>query len=409
MFKTAFQLAYKSLFRRATRTSMVVLMIALSLSGLLLLQGLYDGMVTHMINTTLRSDCGEISLYAKNYRLEQDLKYHIDDIPQLQKSLDQIKEIDTYAIRLSQQGLIATAHKSFQATLKGISLEQEKTFGQLDRFLFQGVFDFGKKDENALIGEILAKNLKVGLGSRLVFSAQDANGEINAISFRIGGILKTGNPLIDEETVLIPMKKMSNFLSLPDSATQIALRVYDPSSVKPLQKILQNRLKDLEVYRWDELYPLLIQMRQMMDLFNLISYIIVFIVAALGIFGVILVSILERMREFSVMLAIGASHTQIRLQVILEAFIMALFGYTLGSLLGWFFLIYTASIGIDLGYFEAGLQSFGLGSVLFADIHGYYFLEAFGAVVTASLLSSLWPLYLLKKIDPIRIIQGKML
>ena len=409
MYKIAFDLAWKSLIRRKTRTLMVIMMIALSLSGLLFLQGLYDGMVSHMINTTIRSDSGEISLYAKQYRLEKNIDYHIDDPISIKTYLDGFNEIDAYAIRLSGEGLVSTAHKSLGAILKGVRLEDERRFGDFDTFLSQGKFDFGPKKQEALIGFKLAQKLKVTIGSRLVFTAQDASGEINAISFRISGIVKSGNLAVDEGSVFVSIETMEQFLALPNSATQIALRIKDESHINSIQSKIQKKFNSLDVLRWDELYPLLIEMRDMMDIFNWLSYAIVFAVAALGIFGVILMSILERMREFSIMMAIGTPYKSIRYQVISEAFIMAIIGYIIGALLGLGFLAYTASSGIDLRYYQAGLESFGLNAILYADIRYYYFLQAFGAVFFATFLSVLWPLHVLKKIKPIEIIQGKML
>ena len=80
MYSISRHLAWLSICRRKTRSLMVIMMIALSLSGLLGLQGLYDGMISHMINTTIRSDCGEISLYNKAYRLNKSLDYRLDNI-----------------------------------------------------------------------------------------------------------------------------------------------------------------------------------------------------------------------------------------------------------------------------------------------------------------------------------------
>jgi len=276
---------------------MVIMMIALCLSGLLGLQGLYDGMISHMINTTIRSDSGEISLYNKEYRLNKSLDYRIDNITKYKKVFVGIDGIDAYSIRLEKEGLIATAHKSLSATLKGISLENEQHFGQLETFITEGEYSFGKGDKNALIGATLSKKLNLTIGSRVIFTAQDATGEINSISFRISGILKTGNPSLDENSVFVSMEKMSKFLSLQQSATQIALRVKEIEDITKIQNDLKTLLPDIDVLRWDELYPLLIQMQEIMNIFNLASYAIVFVVAALGIFGVMLVSVLERMRE----------------------------------------------------------------------------------------------------------------
>lgn len=388
---------------------MVIMMIMLSLSGLLGLQGLYDGMISHMINTSIRSDSGEISLYAKEYRLHKSLDQRISTVSNLEKILSQVEGIGAYAIRLEQEGLAATARKSLGAKLKGISLENEKKFGGLDAFITQGEYSFGKDDKKALIGSALAKKFNLTIGSRLIFTAQDATGEINSISFRISGILKTGNTSLDEHTVFISIEKISKFLNLQQSATQIALRVKQGEDIKQVQKELKTMLSDTDVLRWDELYPLLIQMQELMNIFNLASYAIVFVVAALGIFGVMLVSVLERMREFSIMLAIGTPYKTVRNQIIMEASFLGFIGYIAGAFLGWILLLYMSTAGVDMRSFEAGLELYGYSAVMYANMHLYYFFQAFFAVFFATLFSVIWPLRKLKNIKPIQVIQGKML
>ena len=388
---------------------MVILMIGLSLGGLLSIQGLYDGMVTHMINTTIRSDSGEISLYAKKYRLEKSLDHRLTPLSDIKKKLSSIEGINAYAIRLQQEGLIATAHKSRGAILKGISLKKEREFGQFNTFIIKGTYSFGKEDKEALIGSALADKLNLSVGSRVVFTAQDASNEINAISFRISGIFKTANKSLDESAMFVSMEKMEKLLSLKESATQIALRVNEADQIAKIQKTLQRSFPNIEVLRWEELYPLLIQMQDIMKIFNWISYAIVFTVAALGIFGVMLVSVLERIREFSIMLAIGTPYSMVRKQIIMEAVFLGFIGYISGVVLGWLALLYMSTAGVDLRAFEAGLEMYGYSAIMHADIRLYYFLQAFFAVFFATLLSIIWPLRVLKKIKPIQVIQGKML
>jgi len=387
---------------------MVIMMIAMSLSGLLGLQGLYDGMISHMINTTIRSDCGEISLYNKAYRLNKSLDYRLNNITKYEEIFSKVEGIDAYSIRLEKEGLIATAHKSLGATLKGISLDNEEHFGQLNAFITEGEYSFGKGDKNALIGAALCKKLNLSIGSRVIFTAQDATGEINSISFRISGILKTGNPTLDENSVFVSMEKISRFLSLQQSATQIALRVNESEDITKIQNELKTLLPDIDVLRWDELYPLLIQMQEIMNIFNLASYAIVFVVAALGIFGVMLVSVLERMREFSIMLAIGTPYKTVRNQIIMEASLLGIIGYIAGAFGGWLLLLYMSTVGVDMRAFEAGLELYGYSAVMYANMHLFYFFQAFFAVFFATLLSVIWPLRKLKKIKPIKVIQGKM-
>jgi len=409
MYKIAQHLAWLNLWRRTSRSLMVILMIALSLAGLLGIQGLYDGMVSHMIHTTIRSDSGEISFYAKEYRLHRNLIYKLTSLSDIEEKLSKVDGISAYAMRTQQEGLIATAHKSLGASIKGVSLENERDFGGFNSFIIKGSYSFGKEDKEALIGATLAKKLHLDIGSRVVFTAQDTKGEINALSFRISGMIKTGNPALDEYAVFVSMQKMSDFLNLEDTATQIAIRVKDVENISKVQKELKILFPNADILRWDELYPQLIQMQDLVQIFNFAAYMIVFIVAALGIFGVILVSVLERMREFSIMLAIGTPYKMVRNQILLEASFLGLIGFIAGAFLGWLILIYMSIWGVDLHSFEVGLETFGLNAVLIADMKLHYFFQAFFAVLFATLLSVIWPLRILKKVKPIEIIQGKML
>jgi ABC-type antimicrobial peptide transport system permease subunit len=99
----------------------------------------------------------------------------------------------------------------------------------------------------------------------------------------------------------------------------------------------------------------------------------------------------------------------VRNQILLEASFLGFIGYVTGAFLGWIFLLYMSIAGVDMRSFEAGLEMYGYSAVMYANIHLYYFFQAFFAVFFATLLSVIWPLRKLKKIKPIQVIQGKML
>ena len=66
MYKLILKLAWKNSLVRAQRTLLVVIMIAVSMSLMLGLQGLYDGMIADMVDKSKRSDSGDIVIHAKN-------------------------------------------------------------------------------------------------------------------------------------------------------------------------------------------------------------------------------------------------------------------------------------------------------------------------------------------------------
>jgi hypothetical protein len=71
MYRLILKLAWNNAFLRLSRTLLVIVMIAVSMSMMLSLQGIYDGMVINMVDKTKRSDSGEISIYNPDYRLNK--------------------------------------------------------------------------------------------------------------------------------------------------------------------------------------------------------------------------------------------------------------------------------------------------------------------------------------------------
>jgi len=118
------------------------------------------------------------------------------------------------------------------------------------------------------------------------------------------------------------------------------------------------------------------------------------------------VSILDRIREFGILLSIGMYYKYIRLQVTLKALLMGLIGYVLGAILGIIILLYLQQQGIDLSHFADGLESFGMNTTIYGHIKLSYFTTTFVAIIAASLLSVVLPLRRIKKMNPIEVIKA---
>ncbi len=403
MFKTILEVAYKNAFLRKSRAILLILMIGLSMGVMVGLEGLYNGMYVHMIDKSMRSDSGEIALYAKQYRLENDIKYRIENAETKVDRLAKLSGVDFVLRRLQVEGLAQTATKSNPAKVIGIDLKDEEKFGQFSDFLKSGELNFGKN--GIFVGSELAKNLKIKIGSKVIFTTQDSNLEIASLALRVKAIIQTSNIGLDERGIYLPRDRVANLLGVdPNSATQIAIRS-DSEEIGLLQEHIEKLFPDLEVYTFMELYPQLKQMQSMMDIFNAITFTIVMIVVFIGILGVMYVSILDRIREFGILLSIGYGYRYIRIQIISEAFFLGFAGYLLGSLIGFLLLSYMKIYGLDLSMFAEGMESFGMSSTLYATIESTYFVSTFFAIMIASVLSVIPPLRKIKKLNPVEVIR----
>lgn len=399
MFKLIFNLAWNNAFLRLSRTLLVVIMIGVSMSMMLSIQGIYDGMAMHMVESTIRSDSGDVSLYAPKYRLSKNIKHRIKDANRIKQALE--NSVDAIVLRTSVEGLSATARKSAFSNIIGITLADEEKFGYFSEFLKKGKLSF--KHNGAILGNELAKTLKVKIGSKLIFSTQDNSGEINSIALHVRGIVQTSNVVLDASALYVNNVTLHQFLGIDkEDATQIAIRSKDNALVSRLKVAYPK----LEVKRFLELYPMLKQMQAVMVIFNSIIFVIVMLVVFIGILGVMYVSIVDRMREFGIMLAVGMSYRYLRFQIILEALIIGFVGYAIGAILGIVGLLYLQHVGLDLSQFADGMESFGMGTILYANIQVSYFTNTFFAIMSASVLSVFLPLRKLKKLHPIDVIKA---
>lgn len=400
MFSVIVKLAVKNAFLRRARAILLVLMIGLSMGVMLSIEGLYDGMAQDMIERSLRSDSGEVSMYAKGYRIERDIRYRIEQAKGIVNALNARPDVDCALSRLQADGLAQTAFKSYPARLIGIDPEAEEKFGKFNEFAKEGNVSLGSY--GAAVGIELAKKLKLKPGAKLVFSTQDANHEIQSVALRVRAVVQTTNIAIDEQALFVDKARAAKLLAVsPQSATQIALRSQDAV----LKSALQTRYPELEVYTFKELNPQLEQMKEMTDVFNAITFTIVMLVVFVGILGVMYVAILDRIREFGILLCIGYTYAQIRLQILLEALVLAFTGYLLGCLVGWSLLWYLSVYGLDLSAFADGLESFGMRSIMHAQTQAGYFINTFFAILGASVLSVWLPLRRIAKLNPVDVIK----
>ncbi|MCI5207505.1 MAG: ABC transporter permease, partial [Candidatus Electrothrix sp. ATG2] len=277
----------------------------------------------------------------------------------------------------------------------------EERHGHLGGYLHKGDFNFGKKGRGAIIGYKLAEKLQVRIGGKIIVSAQDSLREVSSAALRIRGILKTNNMALDENAVLLSQQQMRKLLAVQEGAAQVAVLLHDEAQIGGLQQELSGKFPELDVQRWDELYPALLQSREMMKIFNMVTNLLIFCVAALGIFGVMLVSVLERLREFGIMLAIGTRFRDICQIILVESFFMGFIGFALGALVGFSTLYYFKIYGLDLSVFSDAFEEFGMDAVTYAMIRPSYFITALLAVIVATFLSILVPLRVLKKAKPI--------
>ena len=386
------------------RSILVIVLIAIGVTGMMFMEGFYQGILSNMKGDFIRNS-GHIIVEHEKYKDSDLFDDRISKLSTFLPNLEALENIEIVAPRLINEGLLATASSSRFVRITGIDKENEKVFGQLDKYVIHGDYDFGKKDKRVMVGAKLAEDLELKVGSKLVVTTQDANGEIASIGTRISAIIKTNNPMIDALTLYMPMKKAASLFGTPDTAVSLAIKVKDDTELSLIKDNIQTILPDsIKAYTWGEYFPMVAQIKATYDAFGTVSYAIVFTIVAIGIFNIILISVLERLKEYGIMMAVGTPFRNIRFQIMLESLILSGAGAFLGVIMGSLLLIYYSDVGITYGDAGKSLASFGMGLVIYTDWTFDYVTSAFTAVIIATLVSVWMPIRILKKRNPMAVL-----
>jgi putative ABC transport system permease protein len=193
-----------------------------------------------------------------------------------------------------------------------------------------------------VIGSMVATNLfprESPLGKKV--SIGDRAFEVVGVLEKQGGILDGGN--IDNQAI-IPLKQfLTAFWSDPDYT--IAVKAKSPEQLEETKEELRVALRRVRrVAPHDEDDFAINQLDQIVDMFHkeagVIAAIGLFItglslfVGGIGIMNIMFVSVAERTREIGIRKAIGAQHSHILIQFLVEAVLLAGIGGLLGVAVG---------------------------------------------------------------------------
>jgi ABC-type lipoprotein release transport system permease subunit len=227
---------------------------------------------------------------------------------------------------------------------------------------------------------------------------------------RVTGIYRSGSDLLDGGYLFSPIGKVQTLLGLVDGQiSQLALRLSDRHDSQDMASRLNQRLMgtSLEAQPWENLMPVVVQMVDMtrVDFYLILG--VIFVVVGMGVMNTMLMSVLERTREFGVLLALGTEPSQVLRTLMYEAAILGIAGLLAGSLAGMALAIYFQNVGIDLSAFVDSMEAIpGMTDRVYPKlIPGNLWLPAL-LLFCVGLLASAYPALKAARLQPVAAIHG---
>ncbi len=339
--------------RRYARRS-ILTATAMIVGGALMIFSLSLGDVGHedWIESGARLGSGHISIQGPGFRTTQKIEDRLSSAARAatETALQQpgiVEHVVAVVPQLAIGGLASSPTGARPAQIIGVDPVAEAEFSILDDKLVEGRYLEPDDRLAAYVGAVMLESLDLRLGSRLVLTAQDAEGEISGQLVRVVGVFRTGVPEIDQALVQIPINTAGSWLRSGEDVTTIAVLLDRSRSVGPVHRRLERELSDeietgqLDVLTWRESSPELDAAVRIDDLGNYVWQGIMFGIIALGIVNTVLMSVMYRKREFGLLQALGFTPRQTGSLVVTEGVLLTVVsgvvGVALGLALTWFF------------------------------------------------------------------------
>lgn len=358
-------LSWRNLTRRKRRAFITALTVALGVFLSVTFTALGDYSYTNMINTSAKMGFGHVTVEADGYNANPSLDKRIAKVDELLTIVRADPGVESAVPRITGQAMFSTASRSVGGVFMSIDpkVETQSTMAFLGMIADGRMFD-DVDGRGAVIGVKLMKKLNLKLGGKFVYTTTGATGDLVSEVARVTGSFKTGVEEVDGSFALLPIGRMRNALGYSrDEATMIVTFIRDHRDAEGVKAVLEKPLagRGLEILTWRQTQADMAGHVAVDQATNYIYQFLVGVMIAAGILNTVMMGVLERWREFGVMVALGLKPSRLSMMVIVESLLLGLFGLVLGVVITAPWYIYMSVVGIDLsGYLQEGADVSGV-------------------------------------------------
>jgi ABC-type lipoprotein release transport system permease subunit len=384
-------LAWKNIWRNKKRSLIIIAAITFGLWGGIFSSAIMVGMMESMVETAISRDISHIQIHKQDYEKDRDVRNFIPDGINVLNNTRSVQGVRAASGRAIIAGMAATPTSSYGVEIIGIAPGESKQVTDIYATIIDGSYFESNKRNPILIGRKLAERLNLKLHSKVVLSFQNLEGGIAYTACRVVGIFKTNSSQFDEMNVYVMQSDIWRILESDPIIHEIAIRSESVEMIDPLRDNLRTQLSNLQIESWKEMAPELAYLSQTTGIYMYIFVGIILFALLFGITNTMLMSVVDRIRELGVLIAIGMKRRKIFIMIVLETVLLSLTGGICGIGVGGVTIAYYGENGIDLTAISGSLESFGATSILYPFLPVITYLTLTIMIVIAANIAALLP------------------
>ena len=401
------KMAWRNIWRNPRRTILTISAIAFASLLLVFMLSFQLGSYETMINTSVKIHTGHLQIQADDYQEKKNIRSVVSIPADLAIILDEIPQVESYTFRGQAFSLVSSRERTYGVLVTGIDPAREARVSRLKSLIRRGTYLSGDDMDQALVGKILARNLRIDLGDELTILGQGRDGSIAATVARVKGIYSSGIDDFDRATIQMPLATFQEVYSMQGAVHEvvtIAASLADVDDIKARIKTALASVKSkrqLTVLDWNELIPGLRQSIEMDLISGLIFYLLLVLVVAFSILNTFLMAIFERTREFGVLMALGTTPGRLTKVLLIESMTMTLLGIVGGIMIGSLITLYFQTHGFDISGASELLNQFGISGRIYPKLTWLSAVSGPLAVLVITFLAALYPAIKVRKLQPV--------
>ncbi|MBD3275921.1 MAG: FtsX-like permease family protein [Candidatus Marinimicrobia bacterium] len=395
-----FKIAFRNIFRQKRRTilTMLTMVGGFVLSAISI--GYSDGFYSDVIERFTRSQMGHIQVHKGNYLERPSLYKTIESYESVGDTISQLDRVVDWAPRLYSAGLASVGEKSAGVKVIGVDPVRDSSATGFHTKIAQGAMLSVAPAQQVLLGRGLSNILQAEIGDSAVVVSQAADGSIANEIYRIQGIVESGNQAQDRMAFYLHLQEAQQLYVLPNQVHEILVIADGINNLSELTQRIDEQLSndELTVSPWMEVAKSFYQAMQADKQGMWIMLFVIILIVAIGVLNTVLMSVLERTREYGALKAMGTRPLEIFRMVVFEVAILAIFSIILGSIFGsamnYILSIYGISIGetVTMGGIEF--------SKMFTEVNLRTIIIPGVTVLFTAILVSIFPAIKAARIEP---------
>ena len=398
-------LAWKNIWRNKKRSMIVIVALTFGLWGGLFSGAIMMGMGESVVNTAINRDLSHIQMHKANYQRDKDIRAFIPNSSKVLTVVKALKNVKSVSGRTLIEGMAASPASTYGVKIIGINPNDAERTTSISKQLIQGSYKELLKKNRIIIGEKLAKRLNLKLRSKVILSFEGIEESIVYNSCRVVGIFKTESAQFDGMNVFVNQKDLFRVLDTEPIIHEIAIRLNSEKDISGVMSVLKEEYKNLSIQSWKEIAPEIAFLSASMENFTYLFVAIILFSLIFGITNTMLMSIIDRIREFGVLIAVGMKRVKIFTMVILETIFLSVTGGLGGIIISSITINYLSHAGIDLSVISTSMESFGVGTMLYPELPISMYVILSIMIIFAANIAAIYPAFKAIHIQPSKAIR----